>query len=94
MLSVLNHQSEKDQGMYRPQIGEVYVEPNIAIEGVDLESWIILSILDSHSVEMAVLMLKYLRNREKASTAFDKLEQREWSDCVITTKTKLSLYEV
>ena len=35
-------------------MGQVYVEPNIP------ESWIVLSILEAHSVEMAVFMLKYI----------------------------------
>ena len=37
--------------MHSPQIGQVFVEPNITMKGVDLESWIVLSFLEAHSVE-------------------------------------------
>ena len=33
------------------------------------------------------------RRISKASTAFGKLEKRVWSDCSVTTNTKLSVYE-
>ena len=51
---------KKTKVMYTPPIIQVYVEPNIMVEGNRLGAVDSFVYLEIHSVEIAVLMLKFL----------------------------------
>lgn len=78
--------------MYTPPPGHPYVEPNIFVEGPRLDvvgSGLVLYLGSSFSRDGSLDSEIHLRI-ERASKAFDKLENRVWSDRAITIKTNLS----
>ena len=84
---------KKTKVMYTPPIGQVYVEPNITVEGNRLgvvDSFVYLGSTLSRNGSLDAEISSRIA---KASTAFGKLEKRVWSDRGITTNTKLSVYE-
>ena len=84
---------KKTKVMYTPTIGQVYVEPNITVEGNRLGVVNSFVCLGSALIRNGSLDAEISRRITKASTAFGKLEKRVWSDRDITTNTKLSVYE-
>ena len=85
---------KKTKVMYTPPIGQVYVEPNITVEGNRLGVVDRFVYLGSTLSRNGNLAAEISRRIAKASTAFGKLERRVWSGRGITTNTKLSVYEV
>ena len=84
---------KKAKVMYTPPIDQVYVEPNITVEGNRLGVGDSFAYLGSTLSRNGSLDAEISRRIAKASTAFGKLEKRIWSDRGITTNTKLSVYE-
>ena len=76
----------------RHQSARFMFNPTSRLKVIDLESRIVLFILEVHSVEMAVFDAEISRRIAKTSTAFGKLEKRVWSYRGITTNTKLNVY--
>ena len=84
---------KKTKVMYTSPIGQVYVEPNITVEGNRLGVVDRFVYLGSTLSRNGNLAAEISRRIAKASTAFGKLERRVWSGRGITTNTKLSVYE-
>ena len=82
---------EKTKVMYTPPIGQVYVEPNITVEGNRLGVVDSFVYLGSTLSRNGSLDAEISRRIVKASTAFGKLKKRVWSDRGIT-KIRNSAY--
>ena len=84
---------KKTKVMHTPPIGQVYVEPNITVEGNRLGVVDSFVYLGSTLSRNGSLDAEISRRIAKVSTAFGELEKRVWSDRGTTTNTKLSVYE-
>ena len=84
---------KKTKVMYTPPIIQVYVEPNIMVEGNRLGAVDSFVYLGSTLSRNSSLDAEISRRIAKTITAFGKLEKRVWSDRGITTNTKLTVHE-
>ena len=78
---------KKTKVMYTPPISQVYVEPNITVEGNRLGVVDSFVYLGSTLSRNGSLDAEISRRIAKRSTAFGKLEKRAWSDRGIKTNT-------
>ena len=83
----------KTKVMYTTAPGEVYVEPDINVNGIRLDVVKNFVYLGSTLSDDGSLDAEIKERISKASAAFGRLESRVWSDKDLTLNTKLAVYK-
>ena len=89
----LNISTRKTEVMHQPAPGKPYVEPNITINGQQLNAVDKFAYLGSLHSRNVVIDDEVNARLAKASAAFGRLHKNVWNRRGITTKTKIKVYQ-